>query len=87
MSHFTGHSKFAQRTLERQKQPAAPTLFMGNLPFEIDEEDIRSMLTAHRKLNCGSNGIKEEKIDLLCSWLKKIRLGTFEDSGKCKGSV
>src|SRR4051812_39839691 len=43
----TTHSKTAQKILGAQKQPAAQTLFMGNLPFETKEEDIREMIEGH----------------------------------------
>jgi hypothetical protein len=67
-----------------QKQPAARTLFMGNLPFEIGTEDIRNMLDAHRNSQVKSKEDKEKKeiFQSNSNWLEKIR---FEDSGKCKG--
>jgi len=61
---------------------------MGNLPFEIIAEDIRTMLDAHRNAKSSrKENVEEEesKPTQLRKWLKKIRLGTFEDSGKCKG--
>ncbi|KAH7343865.1 hypothetical protein B0J17DRAFT_644282 [Rhizoctonia solani] len=84
------HSKTAQKILAAQKQPAAQTLFMGNLPFETKEEDIRQMIEGHglpsdlesqaKKEGAAKNpGGKPQR------WLKKIRMGTFEDSGLCKG--
>ncbi|KAG8692593.1 hypothetical protein FRC09_011095, partial [Ceratobasidium sp. 395] len=86
----TTHSKTAQKILSLQKQPAAQTLFMGNLPFETKEDDIRQMVEGHglpsdleeqaRRDNAAKNqGGKPLR------WLKKIRMGTFEDSGLCKG--
>jgi hypothetical protein len=86
----SGHSKFAQKILRKQKQPPAPTLFMGNLPFEIVIQDIRTMLEVHRNSKSKQKEEKSEDPQLPRSndkWLKKIRLGTFEDSGKCKGCV
>ncbi|CAE7221273.1 unnamed protein product [Rhizoctonia solani] len=83
------HTKTAQKILAAQKQPAAQTLFMGNLPFEAKEEDIRQMIEGHglpsdletqAKDGTAKNpGAKPQR------WLKKIRMGTFEDSGLCKG--
>ncbi|KAF8760311.1 RNA recognition motif [Rhizoctonia solani] len=84
------HSKTAQKILAAQKQPAAQTLFMGNLPFETKEDDIRQMIEGHglpsdleeqfKKDGAAKNpGGKPQR------WLKKIRMGTFEDSGLCKG--
>lgn len=40
----TGLTKTAQRILRAQKNPAAPTLFMGNLSFETTEDNIKEML-------------------------------------------
>ncbi|KAG6830503.1 hypothetical protein H0H92_000344 [Tricholoma furcatifolium] len=90
------HSKTAQKILKLQKQPPAPTLFLGNLGFETTEQDIRQLLEAHRprpkkKPEAGEDGEdaaedtddkKEKDKDV---WLRKVRMGTFEDSGLCKG--
>lgn len=77
-SKNTGHTKTAQKILAVQKQPPAPTLFLGNLGFETTEDSIRELLDFHRAKDAPS---ADEK------WIRKIRLGTFEDSGKCKGCV
>ncbi|CDO71351.1 hypothetical protein BN946_scf184908.g109 [Trametes cinnabarina] len=69
----TGLTKTAQKILRVQKQPAGPTLFFGNLGFETTEESIRELLDSHRPKTV------DEK------WIRKVRMGTFEDSGKCKG--
>jgi RNA recognition motif-containing protein len=108
-----GLSKSAQKILKAQKQPPAPTLFLGNLGFETTEGSIRELFEAHRsakkaveqKITGGGgeeNGTGEkdgkEKNDKDKSgaersdkekseWIRKIRMGTFEDSGKCKGCV
>lgn len=78
-------SKTAQKILRNQKQPAAPTLFFGNLSFDTTEDSIRELLEAHREKSKqkekAKDGEKEEP------WIRKIRMGTFEDSGKCKGYV
>lgn len=87
-----GQSKFAQKVLSAQKQPPAPTLFFGNLGFETSVESIRGLLEAHHRA-------KEKKSETVASsesandkddgakdpWIRKIRMGTFEDSGLCKG--
>lgn len=78
------HSKTAQKILSVQKQPAAPTLFFGNLPFETTEDDIRQLLDAHRPRNKRSAGEDEDE-GLKDDWIRKVRMGTFEDSGLCKG--
>lgn len=86
------HSKTAQKILRAQKQPAAPTLFIGNLGFEATEESIRGLFEAHRavkkKVEDGDEGggESEEKKDKLKDvWIRKVRMGTFEDTGLCKG--
>lgn len=76
-------SKTSQKILGAQKQTAAPTLFLGNLPFETTEDDIRQLLDSHRPR------VKKEKMSEAIeeNWIRKIRMGTFEDSGLCKGYV
>jgi hypothetical protein len=91
-SKLTGHSKTAQKILMSQKQPAGPTLFLGNLGFETTEQSIRDLFNRHRIVkvvgedandtNDANTENKEFKMD---AWIRKIRMGTFEDSGKCKG--
>jgi len=94
----TGLTKTARKILSSQKQPAGPTLFMGNLAFETTEEDIRMMIEAHEAWS-DRNAAKKAKADTegdgeeaqaapseeKARKLKKIRMGTFEDTGKCKG--
>ena len=90
----------SQKILAGQKQPPGPTLFFGNLGFEATEDSIRELLEAHRKKPAeppaggegaesgddeeedGGSKVKSRKED---KWIRKIRMGTFEDSGKCKG--
>ncbi|KAH7876429.1 uncharacterized protein C8R40DRAFT_1042862 [Lentinula edodes] len=91
------HSKTALKILRIQKQPPAPTLFFGNLPFETTEDNIRQLLDAHRKKPRKDKDSKKEEEDVEEekdegkgekeeeNWIRKIRLGTFEDSGLCKG--
>ncbi|KAG8745537.1 hypothetical protein FRC10_007715 [Ceratobasidium sp. 414] len=86
----TTHSKTAQKILSLQKQPAAQTLFMGNLPFETKEDDIRQMIEGHGlpsdlEEQAKQDGAAKNPGGKPMRWLKKIRLGTFEDSGLCKG--
>ena len=95
-------SKTAQKILRAQKQPPAPTLFLGNLGFETTEGSIRELFEAHRYWGHKDKGkavdVKTEKQgedeaqggDAGKSkdvWIRKIRMGTFEDSGACKGSA
>ncbi|KAI0053614.1 hypothetical protein FA95DRAFT_1552104 [Auriscalpium vulgare] len=76
-----GLSKSAQRILATQKLPPAPTLFLGNLGFETTEDSIRQLFEVHRKPAPKKEGEDGEK-DV---WLRKVRMGTFEDTGHCKG--
>jgi len=91
-----GLSKFAQKILFAQKQPPAPTLFFGNLGFETTVESIRGLLEAHRTKEKEKEKEKREAVAVSSEsvnnndgakdpWIRKIRMGTFEDSGLCKG--
>ena len=91
-----GHSKFAQKILSAQKQPPAPTLFLGNLGFETTVESIRGLLEAHRTKEkekekekseavVSSESVNNDGAKANDPWIRKIRMGTFEDSGLCKG--
>ncbi|KAI0315975.1 hypothetical protein OF83DRAFT_1129364 [Amylostereum chailletii] len=78
-----GLSKTAQKILGAQKQPPAPTLFFGNLGFETTQESLRGLLEAHRTAEPKDEPTPDgEKKDV---WIRKVRMGTFEDSGLCKG--
>lgn len=151
-------NRTARKILSRQRNPAGPTLFIGNLGFETVSEDIRDMFDRNQRRSSewapgGSEEKKAEKkkgkgkqpadgeeggsdaesdadaagdsedddaaeeeegdgakgdadkaearkarkekkdkgpLDLSKAkdaGIRKIRLGTFEDSGKCKGCV
>ena len=98
-----GQSKFAQKVLSAQKQPPAPTLFIGNLGFETTTESIKGLLDAHRAKEKkkksetvrvasseSADNINNDDDDVAPKkdpWIRKIRMGTFEDSGLCKGYV
>lgn len=81
-------SSFARKTLSVQKQAPAPTLFFGNLGFNTTVDSIRGLLEAHRTQPknaaepTGEDPGRELPQD---PWIRKIRMGTFEDSGLCKG--
>lgn len=91
----TGLSKTAQKILRIQKQPPAPTLFLGNLGFEATDKSIRELFEAHRvavkkpktKEQSDDDDDDERKTenDPIDKWIRKIRMGTFEDTGNCKG--
>jgi len=59
-------------------------LFFGNLGFETTEASIRELLEAHRiiKKQGKDAPIEDKPKDV---WIRKVRMGTFEDSGLCKG--
>ncbi|KAI0005058.1 hypothetical protein BJV74DRAFT_875612 [Russula compacta] len=79
-----GRPKFAQKILSAQKQPPAPTLFFGNLGFETTVDSIRGLLEAHRPEE-QSEAASPKSANGLDPWIRKVRMGTFEDSGLCKG--
>ncbi|KAI0650290.1 hypothetical protein C8Q79DRAFT_1006574 [Trametes meyenii] len=70
-----GLTKTAQKILRIQKQPPGPTLFFGNLGFETTEKSLKDLLDSHKPKDGDAK------------WIRKVRMGTFEDSGKCKGCV
>ncbi|KZT62766.1 hypothetical protein CALCODRAFT_489248 [Calocera cornea HHB12733] len=87
-------TKTAQKILKAQKHPPGPTLFMGNLGFETTMESIKEMLEGHHKTAHAAKKVVVDKDedtkegddkDLPDLGLRKIRLGTFEDTGVCKG--
>ncbi|KAI0702911.1 hypothetical protein BC835DRAFT_1263607 [Cytidiella melzeri] len=88
---LSGQTKTAQKILRSQKQPAGPTLFLGNLGFETTEQSIRGMLESHhlKKADAEQSATAEGNTDepgaSSKKWIRKIRMGTFEDTGKCKG--
>lgn len=83
------HSKTAQKILRAQKQSPAPTLFIGNLGFETTDDAIRELFEAHREKKKKTKDEPEDdakpKESTKDVWIRKIRMGTFEDSGLCKG--
>jgi len=83
----TGLSKTAQKILRIQKQPPAPTLFLGNLGFETTDKSIRELFEAHRTKTKveEDEGEKKDEVKVKDKWMRKIRMGTFEDTGNCKG--
>ncbi|KAJ6458675.1 hypothetical protein C8R47DRAFT_1081601 [Mycena vitilis] len=88
----TTHSKTAQKILRAQKQPPAPTLFLGNLGFETTDQSIRELFDAHRIIKKKPKTEKEDEDGAAAAkpeaddkWIRKVRMGTFEDSGLCKG--
>jgi len=94
----TGTTKTARKILSAQKQPAGPTLFLGNLSFETTEQSIRDMFGRNsrpakakkRKGDSGDSGSDDGMDDKATNpaksaGIRKIRMGTFEDTGKCKG--
>ncbi|KAL4081504.1 hypothetical protein V8B97DRAFT_2020265 [Scleroderma yunnanense] len=86
---LSGLTKSAQKILRMQKQPPAPTLFLGNLGFDVTDDTIRELFEAHA--NFGKSSTKRKGVDtndseeINVAGIRKVRMGTFEDSGKCKG--
>lgn len=97
--NLSGHTKTAQKILRVQKHPAGPTLFLGNLGFETTEQSIRQLFDSHRAKPPAKPQSEADDPDLAAEenadadadakkpWIRKVRMGTFEDSGKCKGCV
>jgi hypothetical protein len=91
----SGLTKTQQKILRVQKQPPAQTLFLGNLGFDTTVDSIRELFEAHRhssqkarkgvKANDAEASAGEDNNVTKDVWLRKIRMGTFEDSGACKG--
>jgi RNA recognition motif-containing protein len=92
----TGLTKTAQKILRSQKHPPGPTLFIGNLSFNATEEGVREMVERAAVLR--SEGERASRSDdkendekkasagsLRGAGIRKVRMGTFEDTGKCKG--
>lgn len=89
----TGLTKTAQKILRAQKHPPGPTLFVGNLSFETKVDALREMIerSAHNRQEFAAKekpgeGTKDgqEKAPRGAG-IRKIRMGEFEDTGKCKG--
>ncbi|KAI0736154.1 hypothetical protein C8Q72DRAFT_769331 [Fomitopsis betulina] len=93
--NLSGHTKTAQKILRTQKHSAGPTLFLGNLGFEATQQSIRQLFDSHRAIptkppsGAEPDSDAEEKLDadtdVKKQWIRKVRMGTFEDTGKCKG--
>ncbi|WFD43920.1 Nucleolar protein 13 [Malassezia psittaci] len=89
----TGLTKTAQRILHAQRNPPAPTLFVGNLSFETTEESIRELIEGSAQRRKQQDGDQDRSDDAennsnsnaSSAGIKKIRMGAFEDTGKCKG--
>ncbi|KAG2357966.1 hypothetical protein BDR07DRAFT_1296181 [Suillus spraguei] len=90
----SGLTKTQQKILRVQKQPPAQTLFLGNLGFDTTVDSIRELFEAHRYPQKTGKGVKTNDTEATAGedndatkdvWLRKVRMGTFEDSGACKG--
>ncbi|KAH9062654.1 hypothetical protein EDB87DRAFT_246544 [Lactarius vividus] len=88
----THQSPFARKILSMQKQPPAATVFFGNLGFNTTVDSIRGLLEAHRTQPTNAPDPAGEAVGVGVGvaaqqdpWIRKIRMGTFEDSGLCKG--
>ncbi|MBW0488290.1 hypothetical protein O181_028005 [Austropuccinia psidii MF-1] len=86
-------SKTARRVLDRQKQAPAPCLFLGNLAFETTVESIINAFEAHHRASLkwkpksakAANASTSKQSTSEGAGIRKVRMGTFEDSAECKG--
>ncbi|KAH9808687.1 hypothetical protein DFH28DRAFT_1037798 [Melampsora americana] len=69
--------KKSLKVLNKQSKPPLACLFLGNLSFESTSESIMK----HFRLNHQHSTSNQEEDP----GIRQIRLGTFEDTGKCKG--
>ena len=81
-SPLTGLTKTAKKTLLVQKHATGPSLFIGNLGFAATEDSLIDLFARHMSPTHDFKGLLDKE-----KWLRRVRMGTFEDSGKCKGSV
>ncbi|WVF68213.1 hypothetical protein IAT40_002978 [Kwoniella sp. CBS 6097] len=71
------------------KRPETSSLYFGNLPFDATEQGLRDLVEGNAveregaELDEGAENIGERGGKK--SGLKKVRLGAFEDTGRCKG--
>jgi RNA recognition motif-containing protein len=79
---LTGLTKTAKKILSIQKHPECASLFIGNLGFTATEDSLIDLFARHMKPTRDSKDLLDKE-----KWLHKVRMGTFEDSGKCKGLV
>ena len=79
---LTGLTKTAKKILSTQKHPECTSLFIGNLGFVATEDSLINLFARHMKPTHDSKVLLDKE-----KWLHKVRMGTFEDSGKCKGLV
>ena len=79
---LTGLTKTSKKILSVQKHPECSSLFIGNLGFVATEDSLVNLIAQQMKPLYDSKTLLEKE-----KWLRKVRMGTFEDSGKCKGSV
>ncbi|EIW70118.1 hypothetical protein TREMEDRAFT_68494 [Tremella mesenterica DSM 1558] len=81
--------------LGKQTNPESATLFVGNLPFDATEEGLRDMIEGNALIPdpATTDNQEDEDEDIgekqgrggKNSGLRKVRLGAFEDTGRCKG--
>ncbi|KAG8788219.1 hypothetical protein FRC15_005389 [Serendipita sp. 397] len=78
-----GLTKTAKKILSQQKNAPCATLFIGNLGFETKEEEIAYLFgRVHPKIQKKESSTAPPGDN---DRLLRVRMGTFEDSGKCKG--
>ena len=82
-----GMTKTAQKILKGQTQAPCQTLFLGNLAFNTTEDEIREMFERHDKSSNKGTVKASGELENEKRSIRKVRMGTFEDTGHCKGQV
>ncbi|KAJ7498494.1 hypothetical protein FB451DRAFT_772 [Mycena latifolia] len=83
------HSKTAQKILRAQKQPPAPTLFLGNLGFETTDQSIRELFEAHRPVKKKvktEDGEEQPEADKGRSGYGKFGWARSKTAGRARGA-
>ena len=84
---------------KKQQHPESATLFVGNLPFDATEDELRDSVEVNasaitedtekepKEGGDGQKALPSSGRGGQRSGLRKVRLGAFEDTGRCKGLV
>jgi len=84
--NLSGHSKTAQKILSAQKQPPGPALFhrvaADTNGKKVKKDDVDGDGEGSANVEEESGSVKDKKSEV---GIRKVRMGTFEDSGLCKG--
>ncbi|KAK9372894.1 uncharacterized protein V1513DRAFT_466185 [Lipomyces chichibuensis] len=79
------HSKGSPIVKTKSGKPPTKILFVGNLPFETKETDLKEKFEIPIKSRLSSDDGEESEKN--CDIIKpsRVRMATFQDSGNCKG--